>query len=179
MKPLLTSSLLFLFSIFGNALADGQTLTPVTGTPLAPNFTLEDTDGEMHTLSDYQGKVVIVNFWATWCPPCREEMPSMERAWTTLKDKNVMMLAIDVGEDEDTVFNFTANYPVTFPLLLDLDSAVISQWPVKGLPTTYIIDPQGRLIYQAIGGREWDAPELMNKVLELRQKKHITQSIVH
>jgi thiol-disulfide isomerase/thioredoxin len=120
-------------------------------------------------LKDYRGKVVIVNFWATWCPPCRYELPSMERAYQRLKDKGVEMLAINVGEDADTIFTFTVDYPVTFPLLMDRDSKVINDYPVMGLPTTYVIDNKGRLVYRAIGTREWDDAALVQKILDLKK----------
>jgi peroxiredoxin len=85
-----------------------------------------------------------------------------------LREEGILMLGINVGEDEDTVFRFTADYPVDFPLLLDVDSRVTGQWPVRGLPTTYVVDPAGRLVYQAIGSREWDAPALLELVRALR-----------
>jgi len=147
----------------------GKGLTPLSDKPLAPDFTLSDLDGNPHRLSDYRGKVVIVNFWATWCPPCRAEMPSMQRAWEQLQKQGIVMLGINVGEDEDTIFQFTADYPVEFPLLLDQQSKVIDQWPVLGLPTTFVVDPDGRIAYRAIGGREWDDPELLAQVRKLRQ----------
>lgn len=93
----------------------------------------------------------------------------MERAWQKIKDEGMMMLAINVGEDEDTIFQFTASYPVTFPLLLDQDSEVVGPWGVRGLPTTYVVDPKGRVVYRAIGGREWDDPALLDKVRALRK----------
>jgi peroxiredoxin len=145
-----------------------QTLTPVEGKPVAPEFSLRDIEGKMHKLSDYRGKPIILNFWATWCPPCREEMPAMQRAWTKLQHEDIALLAIDVGEDEDTIFTFTADYSVEFPLLMDVDSSIIQQWPVLGLPTTFVIDPQGRIVYRAAGGREWDDPVLLDKVRALK-----------
>ncbi|MDT8386784.1 MAG: TlpA disulfide reductase family protein [Thiogranum sp.] len=145
-----------------------QLLHPVPGVVPAPEFRLQDMDGNWHRLSDYRGKVVVINFWATWCPPCREEMPAMQRAWLKFENKNIVMLAINVGEDEDTIFNFTASYPVEFPLLLDTDSAVINAWPVRGLPTTFVIDPQGTIAYQAIGSREWDDPHILKTLKALR-----------
>ncbi len=147
----------------------GKGLTPMAGQPMAPDFRLEDLDGRIHRLSDYRGRVVIVNFWATWCPPCRAEMPSMQRAWEQLEKEGILLLGIDVGEDEDRVFQFTADYPVEFPLLLDRDSKVIDQWPVLGLPTTFVVDPDGRIAYRAIGGREWDDPELLARVRALKR----------
>ncbi|WJW74815.1 TlpA disulfide reductase family protein [Thiohalobacter sp. IOR34] len=159
---ILLSILLLLLSLGLQAAPPGrQTLTPLEDRPPAPDFELTDLDGRVHRLSDYRGKVVIVNFWATWCPPCREEMPSMQRAWNWLQKNDMQLLAINVGENEDQVFEFTANYPVDFPLLLDEDSSVIERWPVRGLPTTFIVDTRGRLAYRAIGGRAWDSPELL------------------
>ena len=146
----------------------GRGFTRLAETPPAPDFELSDLDGDRHRLSDYRGRVVIVNFWATWCPPCRAEMPSMQSAWEQLEHEGIMMLGIDVGEDEDTIFQFTADYPVDFPLLLDLDSQVTAQWPVRGLPTTFIVDPQGNIVYRAIGSREWDDPELLAQIRALQ-----------
>lgn len=147
-----------------------QPLHAVTGKPVADNFELKDIHGESHVLKDYRGRVVIVNFWATWCPPCRAELPSMERAYSQLKTKGVEILAINVGESEDTIFTFTADYPVTFPLLMDRDSTVINQYPVMGLPTTFVIDPKGRLVYRAIGTRDWDNEALLEQILKLQKK---------
>ncbi len=146
----------------------GQALTPLADRPPTPELDLLDMDGVRHRMSDYRGRVVIVNFWATWCPPCRDEMPSMQRAYEQLREEGIEMLAVNIGEDEDTIFAFTAGYPVEFPLLLDLDSATIQSWPVKGLPTTFVVDPLGRLAYRAIGGREWDDPDLLATVRALK-----------
>jgi peroxiredoxin len=146
-----------------------QRLSAIPDRPQAPDFALKDIDGKTHRLSDYRGRLVIVNFWATWCPPCRKEMPSMQRAWETIEREGIAMLAVNVGEDEDTIFAFTANYPVEFPLLMDRDSKVVQQWPVRGLPTTFVVDPQGRLAYRAIGGREWDDPQLLDQVRALKR----------
>lgn len=162
--------LLALASIAPPSLAQqpGKGLTPLAEQPEAPDFELTDIDGKTHRLSEYRGKVLIVNFWATWCPPCREEMPSMQRAWGLLEQDGILMLAVNVGEDEDIIFQFMANYPVEFPLLMDRDSSVVGAWPVRGLPTTFVVDPEGRLAYRAIGGREWDDPQLLEIVRGLR-----------
>ncbi|WP_456417388.1 TlpA family protein disulfide reductase [Thiolapillus sp.] len=160
---------LFVLSFAGASHGAGKGLTLLPEKPFVPDFALKDVEGNTHRISDYKGHVIIVNFWATWCPPCRAEMPSMQRAWEQLREEGIMMLAIDVGEDEDTVFEFTASYPVDFPLLLDMDSTVSEAWEVKGLPTTFVIDQWGRKVYRAIGGREWDDPELLNQVRRLKQ----------
>jgi peroxiredoxin len=148
-----------------------QTLPELTEPFYAPNFSLQGEEGKTYRLKDYRGKVVILNFWATWCPPCREEMPSMERAWKKVKDDNdIAILAINVGEDADTIFEFMGHYPVTFPLLMDIDGNVVKQYPVRGLPTTYIIDPAGTVTHRAVGSREWDAPVLLQQLKDLKSK---------
>jgi peroxiredoxin len=165
-----TLFILFLFLFLGGQVhASGKGLTLLEDKPAVPDFNLKDVDGNSYRFSDLRGKVIIVNFWATWCPPCRAEMPSMQRAWEQLREEGILMLAIDVGEDEDAIFEFTASYPVEFPILLDTESDVSEAWQVRGLPTTFVIDQWGRKVYRAVGGREWDAPELLQKVRELKK----------
>lgn len=135
----------------------------------AADFSLIDLDENIHQLSDYKGKPLIVNFWATWCPPCRAEMPSMERAWQKLEAEGIAMVGINVGENFDQVFGFTADVEVSFPLLLDMDGQVTSSWPIQGLPTTYILNPNGEMVYRMIGAREWDDEKLLDAVRDLRQ----------
>jgi len=148
-----------------------QTLPRVEKSFAAPDFTLESDDGKHYRLADYHGKVVMINFWATWCPPCRREMPSMERMWKKIKGKGIQVFAINVGEDADTIFEFRGSYPVTFPILMDKDGRIVKQYPVTGLPTTYIIDPQGQVVYRAVGSREWDQAGLYEQLLKLRKQK--------
>lgn len=145
-----------------------RSIYELTNKPQAPDFSLKDVEGKTHKLSDYRGKVVMLNFWASWCPPCRYELPSMERAYQKLKDHGVEFLAINLGEDADTIFTFTADYPVTFPLLMDIDTSVSENYPVIGLPTSYFVGPDGRLIYRAIGSREWDEKALLEKILQMK-----------
>jgi peroxiredoxin len=160
--------LLALTSTCNSMAADDQVLHPLAEPRMAPAFRLKDIDGKTHALSDYKGKVIVLNFWATWCPPCRFEMPSMERAQSLTAEDDIVFLGINVGEDEDTIFTFTADYPVTFPLLMDLNSEIIDKYPVVGLPTTYVIDPQGRMVYQAIGTRDWDNINILNQLKSLK-----------
>jgi peroxiredoxin len=159
---------LLLCAFTHGAYAQDEPLHEVPGHPAAIDFTLNDMDGAQHRLSQYRGKVVIINFWATWCPPCRFELPSMEKAYQILKEEGVVMLAINVGEDSDTIFNFTADYPVTFPLLLDKTGEIIRQYPVIGLPTSFIINPKGQMVYRVIGTREWADPVLLGKIRKLK-----------
>ena len=141
-----------------------QTLPPLDKPFAAPDFALKGEDGKTYRLSDYRGKVVVLNFWATWCPPCRYEMPSMERAHQKMKGEDIAILAVNVGEDEATVFAFTGQYPLSFPMPLDLDGSVIAKYPVIGLPTTFIVDPLGQVTHRAIGGREWDDDRLLEQL---------------
>jgi peroxiredoxin len=148
--------------------ASDQTLTPLPDAPAAPAFDLAGVDGERYRLEDMRGKTVIVNFWATWCPPCRAEMPSMQRAWEQLADEDILLIGINVGEDAGTVSGFLEQVPVSFPLPMDTDSEVTQQWPLRGLPTTFVVDPDGRLVYKAAGEREWDDPALLDLVRALK-----------
>jgi peroxiredoxin len=143
-------------------------LVPIPDLPVAPAFDLAGPDGKRVRLSDFLGKPLIVNFWATWCPPCRAEMPSIQRAWEQLQGEGIGVIAINVGEDADTIRQFTDRSPVTFPLPMDLDSRVVQSWPVRGLPTTFVVDPEGRLAYIATGEREWDDPDLLSLVRALK-----------
>ena len=139
-------------------------------TPIqAPDFQLEDMDGEKYSLQSYRGKVVILNFWATWCPPCRREIPSMEALYQAFRDEAFAILAINEWETEDHVFAFMGQLPVepSFPILLDLDSEVATSFGVKGLPTTLLLDPQGRIVYRAVGGRDFDHPEVKKTIRAL------------
>ena len=173
MKNILLVCLIVLFCWLANsnvvAEEQAKSIYELDNKIAAPDFTLKDVDGKSHKLSDYRGKVVMINFWATWCPPCRFELPSMQRAYEKLKKSGVEFLAINLGEDADTIFTFTAAYPVTFPLLMDLDSSVSNMYPVIGLPTTYFVSPKGRLIYRAIGSREWDEKQMLEKILNMKK----------
>ncbi len=158
---------LMLMACSGLVMAAPQTLAQLPQPRAAPDFALSDLDGQLHRLSDYRGQVLIVNFWATWCPPCRREMPSMERAWQQVKDEGIKMVAINVGQDEEALWSFTAEVPVSFPLLLDESGSVSHQWPMRGLPTTFVVDTQGNIAYQAVGDREWDDPQLLGPIRAL------------
>jgi thiol-disulfide isomerase/thioredoxin len=104
-----------------------------------PGLKFKDLEGRTHDLAELKGKVVLINFWATWCPPCRREMPSMERLAQALKGEPFVVLAVDVGEDADTIESFTSQLDttLTFPILLDTRGRSMQAWKVSGLPTTY------------------------------------------
>jgi thiol-disulfide isomerase/thioredoxin len=139
----------------------------------APGFTLEDMDGEPHSLADYRGQVVLINFWATWCPPCRKEMPSLEALYQELKGEGFTVLALNQWESEELVFPFLGQLDVypTFPILFDPESEIAEAYGVKGLPASFVVDPEGRVVYRALGGREFDHPEIMSTLRGLMGKR--------
>lgn len=149
-----------------------QTLMPIAKRPAATDYAIEDLDGKMQRLSDYRGKVVLVNFWATWCPPCRKELPSMQRLWVKLRDEPFALHAIDTGETVEEIlpFVFATGIELTFPILLDRDNATLKSWPVVALPTTFVVDKRGRVAYRSVGGREWDDPRLIEELRRLMQE---------
>ena len=124
-----------------------------------PDFELESTDGTMVRLSSFQGKVVFLNFWATWCPPCRAEMPSMQELYDQFSDKGLVMLAVDLQESKEKVTAFMLKFQLDFPAILDVSGQVGRKYGIRNIPTTYLIDPTGDVIAFAIGSREWSSPE--------------------
>ena len=137
-----------------------------------PEFSLEDSDGRTWRSSELRGKVVVVNFWATWCPPCRHELPSLESLFKTVGPEGVAVLGVNAGESWDQVVAFAADFkpPLTFPLLLDKTGNVMRQWQIKALPTTYVLDRDGRTVLRALGGRDFSRPDALQDIRALAKK---------
>jgi len=133
----------------------------------APALALKDVNGRDHRLADYRGSVLVLNFWATWCEPCREEMPSLDRLAARFEGRAFAVLAVDVGEGEGRVNAFLDKVPVRFPVLLDRDSAVMKAWGVRVLPTTLVVDAQQRIRFRVVGEAAWDAPDLVAELSAL------------
>lgn len=148
-------------------------LVPVKPRMAAPAMALKDMDGKPMDLARLRGKVVVVNFWATWCPPCRREFPSMERLRLKLAGQPLVILAVNEGEGVETIEQFISTLDVwpQFPIMLDLEGDAMAFWPVRGLPTTFVIDKRGRMAYRAIGGREFDHPEVVRLIERLIREK--------
>lgn len=167
----LTWSILFfslLISFSPNPLEAAENrLTPVAPIPALP-FRLQNLDGDYKKLRDYRGQVVLVNFWASWCTPCRAELPSMNRAWNRLKSSGMAMLAINLGEDREAVSAFLRDYPIDFEVLMDERGRISQRWRIKALPTTLVLNKRGQIIYQVIGEREWDQPALIELIESLQ-----------
>ncbi|MEJ2441226.1 MAG: TlpA disulfide reductase family protein [Gammaproteobacteria bacterium] len=155
--------------------ASHQSKKPAVRKPLSmlnqprPDFTLSDIRNKPHDIRQWDGKVILLNFWATWCPPCRHEMPAMERLYQHFRDKGFVVLAVNQWEDPDLVFAYTGELNVfpSFPILFDPQSTVSQDYGVKGLPTSFVIDRDGRLVYRAIGGRDFDHPEILQRIGDL------------
>ncbi len=137
--------------------------------PEAPVFTLRAADGSLHSLKDYRGRVVVLNFWATWCPPCRREMPSIEALWKGLKDSGIAVLGVHVGPDMAAARTFAARTGLTFPILVDDTKEVSYHYGVRSMPTTVIVGPEGRVEYVAFGPRDWNSAETRRVLLALRR----------
>ncbi len=126
----------------------------------APDFSVKSIDGKPIKLSDFRGKVVFLNFWATWCPPCRAEMPSIETLYTRYKRQTLQVLAVNVQEESSVVKTFLAQNLYTFPIVLDPNGEAARLYGIRGIPTTFIIDQQGNLQGALVGGKAWDTPEV-------------------
>ncbi|UQB42913.1 TlpA family protein disulfide reductase [Thiomicrospira microaerophila] len=131
------------------------------------NFDLVDLNGVNHRLNDYQGKVVLLNFWASWCPPCLHEMPSMTRLKSLLSDQPFEILAVNLAEHPEDFAEFLTQNPVNFPILLDPQGLAIQNWRIIAYPTTYLIDQQGKIRYALFGGTEWDQPHHIQVIQQL------------
>tara|TARA_B100000029_G_scaffold427204_1_gene436494 strand:- start:2553 stop:3095 length:543 start_codon:yes stop_codon:yes gene_type:complete len=138
----------------------------ISNSPYASDFSLSDERGKTWSLSTLQGKVVVLNFWATWCVPCRKELPSMRVLTETLDSERFQLLAINVGEDLSDIQKFIGNFdpPLNFPILLDTNMKVVSEWGVRGVPTTYIIDKKGRLVEFAEGEVNFTQKTMVEKL---------------
>lgn len=140
-----------------------QTLTPLPEHAPAPDLMLEAVDGANLRLSELRGKVVVVNFWATWCPPCRREMPALERLNQLMRGQPFAIVGIDAGEELEDVLGFRASVTPapSFRLLLDRDGKALKAFGVSGLPTTIVLDREGRMVYKALGARKFDDPAIV------------------
>lgn len=125
---------------------------------VAPDFSVTDMDGEPFVLTSTRGKWVFLHFWASWCGPCREEMPAIQKMTEQFDNDAFEIVLINTAENEDTVFSFLGEIGMEMNSLMDVDGLVTEKYKPRGLPTTILIDPEGHVQYQAIGGREWYKP---------------------
>ena len=156
----LTVSVILLTLFIQPIQANDMLMDPMPAANPAPDFNLMGMDGETHTLEDLKGKFVLVNFWATWCNPCKVEMPLLEKLHQTLKSEKFTVLGLHVGPGPENIEEFKKLMPISFPIYVDMDLEV--NWGVPGLPTTFLMDPEGKLIYRAVGKREFASDAMVN-----------------
>jgi peroxiredoxin len=133
----------------------------------SPPLELTDANGTKHRLSDYRGKVVLLNFWATWCEPCRDELPSIERLRAALARRPFVVLAVQMGGSARTARDTAEGLGLRFPLLLDRDSRATAAWGVKTLPTSFLIGPDGAVAFSHVGALDWSTIEERRRVEQL------------
>ncbi|MCG8017033.1 MAG: TlpA family protein disulfide reductase [Candidatus Thiodiazotropha sp. 'RUGA'] len=160
--------LLFLFCQLGNA----GWLEEVKPPAMPAKIELSDLNQVQHNLSEAKGKVVLINFWASWCPPCIEEMPSLIRLAEQMKTDDLQVLAVNVNENRNRVARIASQLGFNFPVLLDVDKSVTQDWRVKVYPSSFLIDKQGVLRFKAIGPVEWDSEESVTQVNRLLSESY-------
>jgi peroxiredoxin len=157
-------------SLPGNT-ADG--ISPINSDKIvnskAPDFTLKDLNGKTVPLSTFKGKVVLLNFFATWCPPCRAEMPALNKLYHTLKPRGLEVVAVSTDRSINDIKNFLERYRVDFPILFDSDRSAAKQYRVFSMPTTFLIDRNGMIVEKFYGEYDWTEPETKGKIEKLLQ----------
>ncbi|MBI4689102.1 MAG: TlpA family protein disulfide reductase [Nitrospirae bacterium] len=154
-----------LFSCTWQSYASGETGTTIG--KYAPDFELRDINGKRVTLYEFKGKVVLVNFWATYCGPCISEMPSMNNLYLTFKDKGFVVIAVSINSSMSSVKSFAAENKLAFHIVMDLDRKVYSKFAVRGIPASFLIDKNGIIMDRIMGEEEWDSSDMKNKILRL------------
>ncbi len=135
---------------------------------IAPNFDLPTISGGKISLKDYRGKVVFINFWATWCATCEVEMPSMQKVYNEFKDKGLEMLTISVDKDQSKIKPFMEKHKLTFPVLLDPEESIAKKtYKTTGVPETFIVNKAGIIVHKAIGPRDWATEEAIAAFAQL------------
>lgn len=162
-------SLVLVASVVGMVWMQSEKYNPILVGEKAVDFSLPDLDGREVRLSDLRGKVVLLNFWATWCKPCKEEMPSMEELYQILKEKDFAMLAVSIDKKSSDIKPFKEELKLTLPILHDRWGSVDRRYKLTGVPETYIIDQNGILAEKIIGPRDWTKTENVKVILDLLQ----------
>jgi peroxiredoxin len=157
-------------TLFFPATPSGAAAPVKVGEP-APDFALPDLSGKRMHLADMRGKVVLLNFWGTFCGPCRKEMPVLESLHSSLKSEGFTVLAVSIDRSEDTVKSFLMTAPSSFPVLLDTDKTVFhGPYATFSLPLTYLIDKRGTIVAKYLGAQAWDSVEFKDMVRRLARE---------
>jgi cytochrome c biogenesis protein CcmG, thiol:disulfide interchange protein DsbE len=163
-------SVLFLSVVVGGTLffaIHQHSLQPVAIGDTAPDFTLPTLIADPTSVRDFRGHVVVVNFWATWCPPCVEEVPGLEKFAEQMRDQGVKVLGVSVDRDDETLRRFVAQYRMSFTIARDPEQAVAGRYGTFQFPESYILDRDGRVAEKLIGAVDWQDPRLISFVQEL------------
>jgi thiol-disulfide isomerase/thioredoxin len=147
-------------------------LQPMKDAAPTPDFSLTNAEGKKISLKDFRGKTLFLNFWATWCEPCREEMPAMENLYQEYKNNNFIVLAVNVKDRRQEALAFVKELKLTYPIAFDPNAEVASLYGAWGLPTTYIIGPKGEGLARGWGPAEWYSPASRNLFRELLEEKN-------
>ena len=169
LHPVRCARFLFLMLILGVPAA-ARDLQPWRG-GAAPPLELKDLSGLTHRLTDYRGKVVLINFWATWCEPCRDEMPSIQQLKNKFSGKPFVVLAVNVGESDGRISEFLQKVPLDLAVLRDHSSDVMKAWRVRGLPASFVVGPDGRIRYSFTGQFEWADDKVVKVLADLMRAR--------
>jgi peroxiredoxin len=144
--------------------------SPMEGKPV-PDFTLPTLDGKTFNAASVRGKILFINIWATWCAPCREEMPSMERLYKQMKGLDFEMVGISIDKDgKKAVAPFVKELGITFPILMDPQSATSAKFNITGVPETFLVNRDGTILHHLVGPTEWDTPAIVGTLKDLVAK---------
>jgi len=168
MKKIILLSLSIYLGLFATQVVSSSgTLKLYKGNLTSLQFNLVDMKGQKHSLSDYRDNIVLVQFWATYCTPCRKEMPTMNNLIKKMDGKPFKIVTINMAESKPDVEKFLNEVPVDFPVLLDSDGVILSQWKVFAAPANFILDKKGNIIFTLYGGIEWDSDDMVKKLTAL------------
>jgi cytochrome c biogenesis protein CcmG/thiol:disulfide interchange protein DsbE len=135
---------------------------------LAPQFALSDLSGKMVSLRDLRGKVILLNFWASWCGPCRAEIPALERLYQKRKDRGFEIMAVNTERSSASqIASFAQKFGMSFPILLNPQGDMGNNYWVRAIPTSFLVDKKGVIRWKIVGGREWDNPSILNTIDQL------------
>jgi thiol-disulfide isomerase/thioredoxin len=161
-------------ALFLPAWASAAELRETTGNKAAPPLELADLNDRQHSLGEYTGKVLLVNFWASWCHPCLQEIPELINLGKRLADQPFAIIAVNVGEEKRKLPGFTKKMAEHMVMLLDPDSTAFERWEGIGLPSSFVLDGTGRMHFEAYGPVNWDADEIVNAFEQLMREIAVT-----
>ena len=175
---LFTAIIVATFLVTVQATAAAAELVPYEEQWETPPLELPDLAGRRHTIETCRGRVVLLNFWASWCPPCVVEMPGMQRLAAAFSDRPFSLVTVNFRESRSTVWRFRKLLKVDFMMLLDTTGETAEAWDVQVYPTSYLLDTEGRIRYVAYGAVDWDSPQTLQRVEDLLSENNATQAML-